>query len=130
MKDFFRNTAGGKAGSIDGLNLFFGALLGANLGTIQGMALFDYFKIIVLLAGTVMVIRMLWTSERRIYMLVSVALYVVLIGGTLLMPGLQPKGVATSDLQRLAVTLGVWVALVLAAELMPMRDAEGTASAD
>ncbi|HEX8841268.1 MAG TPA: hypothetical protein VF757_03110 [Sphingomicrobium sp.] len=130
MKDFFRNTAGGKAGSIDGLNLFFGALLGANLGTIQGMALFDYFKIIVLLAGTVMVIRMLSTSERRIYMLVSVALYVVLIGGTLLMPGLQPKGVATSDLQRLAVTLGVWVALVLAAELMPMRDAEGTASAD
>lgn len=127
MRDFFRNTTGGKAGSIDGLNLFFGALLGANLGTIQGMGLFDYFKIIVLLAGTVMVIRMLSTSERRVYMLVNVALYVVLIGGFLLVPTFQPKGVAAVDLQRIAVTLAVWVTLVLAAELIPMRQTSDSA---
>ena len=127
MRDFFRNTTGGKAGSIDGLNLFFGALLGANLGTVQGMGLFDYFKIIVLLAGTVMVIRMLSTSERRVYMLVNVALYVVLIGGFLLVPTFQPKGVAAVDLQRIAVTLAVWVTLVLAAELMPMRQTSDSA---
>ena len=127
MRDFFRNTTGGKAGSIDGLNLFFGALLGANLGTIQGMGLFDYFKIIVLLAGTVMVIRMLSTSERRVYMLVNVALYVVLIGGFLLVPKFQPKGVAAVDLQRIAVTLAVWVTLVLAAELIPMRQTSDSA---
>jgi hypothetical protein len=130
MRDFFRNTAGGKAGSIDGLNLFFGALLGANLGTIQGMALFDYFKVIVLLAGTVMVIRMVSTSERRVYMLVNVVLYVVLIGGFLLVPMFQPKGVATVDLQRIAITLGVWVTLVLASELMPMREAANPESTD
>jgi predicted membrane channel-forming protein YqfA (hemolysin III family) len=127
MRDFFRNTTGGKAGSIDGLNLFFGALLGANLGTVQGMGLFDYFKIIVLLAGTVMVIRMLSTSERRVYMLVNVALYVVLIGGFLLVPTFQPKGVAAVDLQRIAVTLAVWVTLVLAAELIPMRQTSDSA---
>ena len=127
MRDFFRNTTGGKAGSIDGLNLFFGALLGANLGTIQGMGLFDYFKIIVLLAGTVMVIRMLSTSERRVYMLVNVALYVVLIGGFLLVPTFQPKGVAAVDLQRIAVTLAVWVTLVLAVELIPMRQTSDSA---
>lgn len=130
MRDFFRNTAGGKVGSIDGLNLFFGALLGANLGTIQGMGLFDYFKIIVLLAGTVMVIRMVSTSERRIYMFVNVALYVVLISGLLLVPMFQPKGVAAVDLQRIAVTLAVWVTLVLAAELLPMREASNSASTD
>ena len=127
MRDFFRNTTGGKAGSIDGLNLFFGALLGANLGTVQGMGLFDYFKIIVLLAGTVMVIRMLSTSERRVYMLVNVALYGVLIGGFLLVPTFQPKGVAAVDLQRIAVTLAVWVTLVLAAELIPMRQTSDSA---
>ena len=122
MRDFFRSTSGGKFGSIDGLNLFFGALLGANLGTIQGMALFDYFKIIVLLAGTVVVIRMLSTSERRVYMLVNVALYVILMGGLLLIPRFQPKGVDPKDLQRIAITLGVWVAFVLVAELIPVRD--------
>lgn len=124
MKDFFRNTPGGKAGTIDGLNLFFGALLGANLGTMQGMGLFDYFKIIVLLAGTVMVIRMLSTSERRVYVLVNVAIYVVIMGVFLLLPGFQPEGVATTDLHRLAITLAVWLALVLVSELLPMRRPE------
>lgn len=123
MRDgFFRTTAGGKAGAIDGLNLFFGALLGANLGTVSGMHLFDYTKLIFLLSGTVMVIRMLSTSERRGYMLLNVALYTVLIGAFLLFPPLQPKGMAIEDLHRLAVTLGIWVAFVLISELLPVSD--------
>lgn len=122
MRKYFRNTASGKVGGIDGLNLFFGALLGANLGLIQGLALFDYFKIIVLLAGVVMVIRMLSTSRRRSYMVFNVALYVVLVGGLLLWPPLQPKGVAVADLHRLAVTLGVWVTLIVISELLPVYD--------
>lgn len=127
MKDgFFRGTAGGKAGAIDGLNLFFGALLGANLGTMQSMALWDYVKLIFLLAGTVMVIRMLSTSERRIYMLINVALYVVLIAGFLFVPSFQPKGVPEADLHRLAATLGIWVAFVLASELTPVSDKSET----
>lgn len=123
MQDFFfRNTPGGKAGAIDGLNLFFGALLGANLGTMQGVSPFDYFKIIMLLAGTVMVLRMLSTSERRVYMLINVVLYVVLVGGFLLVPQFQPHGVAVADLHRLAITLGVWLVLVLLSEFMPIRE--------
>ena len=121
---FFRNTAGGKAGAIDGLNLFFGALLGANLGTTQGMSLWDYFKIVVLLAGTVMVIRMVSTSERRLYMLANVALYVLIMGGFLLVPMFQPKGVEVGDLHRLAVTLAIWVSFVLLSEWIPVKEAE------
>jgi uncharacterized membrane protein len=124
MRHFFRSTAGGKAGMVDGLNLFFGALLGANLGTMQGLQGLIYFEMILLLAGTVIVIRMLSTSERRTYMLISLAIYVILVGGYLLWPAAQPKGVAPADLQRLAMTLGVWIALVLAAELKPIPDAE------
>jgi len=124
MRDlgWFRSTEGGKAGAIDGLNLFFGALLGANLGTTQGMALADYVKLIFLLAGTVMVIRMLSTSKRRVYMLINVALYVMLIGAFLFIPQLQPKGVAVTDLHRLGATLGIWMGLALISELMPVSE--------
>lgn len=122
MKDLFRSTSGGKAGAIDGLNLFFGALLGANLGTIQGMTLPYYIELIFLLAAVVMTVRMLSTSPRRLYMLSSILLYVVIGAAFLLWKPLQPKGVAVADLQRLATTLGIWVLLVLAAEISPVRD--------
>jgi len=122
MKDLLRSTSSGKAGAIDGLNLFFGALLGANLGTVQGMSLLYYIELIFILAATVMTLRMLSTSPRRVYMLVNVALYAVIIGAFLFWPPLQPKGVAPGDLHRIAATLGVWLLFVLAAELSPVRD--------
>ena len=124
MKRMFRSTAGGKVGAVDGLNLFFGALLGANLGSMQHMALYDYGQLIVLLAGTVMVLRMLSTSERRTYMLVTLAFYVAIIAAILFVPKLQPKGLPLDDLHRLVVTLAIWVVFVLAAELSPVREAE------
>jgi hypothetical protein len=123
MKSIFRNTAGGKAGAIDGLNLFFGALLGANLGTTQGMRLYDYGMLIVLLAGTVMVLRMLSTYERKVYMFVTLAIYVAIIAAILLVPALQPKGMAIADLHRLVVTLAIWLLFVLGAELSPVQEA-------
>jgi hypothetical protein len=124
MKHLFRSTAGGKAGSIDGLNLFFGALLGANLGSMQHMALYDYGQLIVLLAGTVMVLRMLSTSTRRTYMYVTLAVYIGIIAAIMFVPKLQPKGLPLDDLHRLVVTLAIWVVLVLGTEIFPMSEAE------
>jgi hypothetical protein len=118
----FQSTPGGKAGAIDGLNLFFGALLGANLGTIDALPLWEYFKLVVLLAGTVMTLRMLSTSERRGYMLFTTGLYVLLLGAVLYVPRLQPKGMSPESLQRLVVTLAVWIAFVVASELTPVRE--------
>jgi predicted permease len=126
MRSWFRNTPGGKAGAIDGLNLFFGALLGANLGTIQGMRLANYVQLVVLLAGSVMVVRMLSTSERRAQMLVTLAVYAVLLATIVSVPALQPEGIADSDLHRLVATLGVWVLFVLGAELSPEHKEHGT----
>jgi len=120
MKHLFRNTPGGKTGAIDGLNLFFGALLGANLGTMQALDLPQYIELVVLLAGTVMVLRMLSTSERRTYMLVLVGIYVAIIGAFLVF--LPPKGLPAADLHRLTVTLAIWVACILGAELSPVHD--------
>ena len=117
----FRNTEGGKAGAVDGLNLFFGALLGANLGTMQSLGLYEYVQLIVLLAGTVMVLRMISTSERRSFMLVVLGVYILLIGTMLMVPEVQPRGMAKSDLYRLVATLAVWVVFVLGTELSPVR---------
>jgi predicted branched-subunit amino acid permease len=120
MKHLFRNTPGGKTGAIDGLNLFFGALLGANLGTMQALDLPQYIELVVLLAGTVMVLRMLSTSERRTYMLVLVGIYIAIIATLLVF--LPPKGLPAADLHRLTVTLAIWVACILGAELSPVHD--------
>jgi hypothetical protein len=122
MKSLFVSTPGGKAGAIDGLNLFFGALLGANLGTLGHLPLFEYVKLIFLLAATVMTLRMVSTSERRLYMLVVLGAYAVLLAGLATLPALQPKGLALEDLYRLIATLAVWVFFVLGTELSPVRE--------
>ena len=122
MKSLFVSTPGGKAGAIDGLNLFFGALLGANLGTLGHLPLFEYVKLIFLLAATVMALRMVSTSERRLYMLVVLGAYAVLLAGMATLPALQPKGLALDDLYRLIATLAVWVFFVLGTELSPVRE--------
>ena len=121
MKNLLRNTEGGKAGAIDGLNIFFGALLGANLGTVDRMPLYDYVKLIFILAATVMTLRMLSTSERRKMMLLSVFVYALIIAGMAFLPPFQPKGMDKGDLYRMVATLVIWMAFVLAAELSPME---------
>jgi len=122
MKSLFRYTAGEKAGSVDGLNLFFGALLGANLGTMQSLPLPEYAKLVVLLAGTVMVLRMVSTSQRRWKTLAMVVVYVALVGANFFLPAFKPKGLPDRDLFKLAATLGIWLVFVLVAEFTPTRE--------
>jgi predicted membrane channel-forming protein YqfA (hemolysin III family) len=122
MRSLFRNTAGGKAGAVDGLNLFFGALLGANLGTLDRLRLVDYIQLTVILAGTVMTVRMVSTSERRALMLAVLGVYVALLVALVLLPGFKPDNMAVDDLHRLVATLAVWVIFVLGIELSPVRE--------
>ena len=118
----FRNTQGGKAGSLDGLNLFFGALLGANLGTLEAVPIGDYVKLIIILAGTVMTIRMMSTSEDRRQVVLLVLLYAVLIAALLLLPDVRPEGMPLADLHKLVVTLAIWIGCVLLLELSPVQE--------
>ncbi len=122
MKSLFVSTPGGKAGALDGLNLFFGALLGANLGTLDPLPLVEYVKLVILLAGTVVTLRMVSTSERRLYMLGVLAVYALLLVCLVTIPGMQPEGMATGDLHRLIATLAIWVLFVLLSEFSPVRD--------
>ena len=122
--EFLKQTTKERAGTIDGLNLFFGALLGANLGTLDELDMEDYVKFTVLLAGTVMALRMVSTSERRVYAIATAGLYAGLIFAILLIPSIQPSGLAEKDLHRLLATLGIWLGSVLLMELWPVKASE------
>ncbi|QAY78014.1 hypothetical protein [Sphingosinicella sp. BN140058] len=119
MKSIWKQTKAEKLGFIDGFNLFFGALLGANLGTLGTVPLRDYVLLIILLAGTVAVLRMISTSERRLYALASLALYVGLLAMVFGSERMAPNGLSEGDLHRLVATLAIWIVAVLAIEFAP-----------
>ena len=115
-----------KLGTIDGINLFFGALLGANLGTFQDLKLVHYLTMISVLAGMVMGLRLVSTTEDRRRPIIVLFVYAVLLAMIVTLPGFRPAGLAVADLHKLVGTMAVWLALALAIELSPMK-AETTA---
>lgn len=120
MKKLLVNTEGGKAGTLDGLNLFFGALLGANLGTLDHMALYDYVQLIMILAGTVVTVRMISTSEKRGLMLGLIAFYGLVLTLMATTPFLRPRGMSPDDVHKLVATLAIWIGFVVITELLPV----------
>lgn len=116
-------TAREKVAMVDGINLFFGALLGANLGTLNGLGLYDYGVIILILAFTVIALRLFSTSERRGYAYSLLAIYSGVIA--LFLYFQRPQGLAPADANRLMVTLGIWLGAVLFVELHPTRTPGG-----
>lgn len=127
MKGIWTQTKREKLGAVDGLNLFFGALLGTNLGTLDALPIDEYGKLIVLLAGAVAAIRMAAMSERRVFAFATLLLYAAILAGVLLLPRFKPEGMAEADLQQLVVTLAVWIGAALLFEFYPTR---GEASAE
>jgi hypothetical protein len=119
-KELTRQTRSEKQGTLDGMNLFFGALLGANLGTVGELPLMRYFMLIALLAGTVMTLRVFSTSERRRYAIGLLTLYVGVMALYLFSGYFTDHGLTATDRDRLAVTLAVWLAAVLIVEMYPL----------
>jgi hypothetical protein len=89
---------------------------------LDGLLLPDYINVIVVLAGTVMTIRMLTVSERRWMMLATLVLYGAVLYAVVTIPALKPKGLADADLHRLGATVVVWIVFVLATEFWPVAD--------
>jgi hypothetical protein len=124
----FHNTRDGKIGAIDGINLFFGALLDASLGVLDRLRLVDYVQFVVLLAGTVMALRMVSTTGRRRSMVVLLLVYGVLLTALVMVPALKPVGLSDDALHRIVATLAIWVALAIGIELSPVREDAATGS--
>ena len=120
MRKILTASAGRRQGAVDGVNLFFGALLGANLGTLDGLRLLEYVQLIAILVGMVMALRILSTSERRRDALIVLLPPLLLLGAMFLAAkDGAPTGIKPDDLHRLAATMAIWVLFVLALELAP-----------
>ncbi|MEA3041616.1 MAG: hypothetical protein QOC65_1105 [Sphingomonadales bacterium] len=121
MRKLFTTSRGRREGALDGLNLFFGALLGANLGTLDGLRLVSYVQLVTLLAGTVVALRVVSLSEQIGRALVVLALYAVLLLMLANVPALRPAGMALDDLHKLLATLALWVTFVVVIELVSRK---------
>lgn len=113
-----------KLGNVDSINLFFGALLGANLGTVGDMPLTNYVQLIALLAALVMAIRMAVVSERRLYAYASLGFLLAIFLAILLIPATRPDGLDPADINRLVATILIWVAATALVEFYPTYDTE------
>ena len=126
MRNIFGGSPERRQGAMDGLNLFFAALLGANLGTLDGLRLLEYVQLIIILLGTVMALRIVSTSGRLRDALVVLIPSALLLGiMALTAEGKGPTGLQTDDLHRLIATMVIWVGFVLVMEVARRKGEAG-----
>jgi hypothetical protein len=122
LKTAFVQTRREQRSSLDGVNLFFGALIGANFGSLNGVELREYALLVMLLAGAVVTLRIFTSSERRGYAFMLLALYVVVVAQFLLWPPRGLDGLSPADRQRLAVTMAIWLGTTMMTFYTPVRE--------
>src|SRR3954451_4394450 len=79
-------TRAEKRASVNGLNLFFGALIGANLGSLEHLALRDYTLVAAMVCVTVLYIQLAPVARQRWMYLAILAVYVGVLYLLLLAP--------------------------------------------
>lgn len=119
-RTLLRQTAAERASMRNGVSLFFGALLGANLGTLAGLALSDYLFVILLLASVVMILEMVGRARSRRYVLGYALLYTAAIAYVWWNVERLVPGLSRADADKLFTTVGVWAGIILITELTPL----------
>ncbi len=115
-----------KRAAVNGLNLFFGALIGANLGTLENLALPDYTIIVIMVCLTVLYIQLAPVARQRWLYVVILAFYVGILYLLLMSPGgFHPFEDRPRPQPHLFVTICLWLASVAYIELRPMAKPEG-----
>lgn len=117
---WFKQTPSERASYRNTLNLFFGALLGANLGTLADIGLRDYAIIVVLLAGLVMSMQLVSAARSRRYAFSLLAFYAGALAVGFGSGQLKPPGMSEADFSRLWATLGIWLGAIAVTELTPV----------
>jgi hypothetical protein len=131
MRRLLGQTRAERSAYRNGLTLFFGALLGANLGSLEGLDLKSYVSIVALLAGVVMAFQLIGRARSRAYALVNLGIYAALLGYAILNRDNIVTGLPPGDLDRLLATLVVWLGGLMLVELPPViDDAPGQAAAE
>lgn len=107
------------------INLFFGALLGANLGTLNQLGLEDYITLVAVLMGSVMALQLVSAARSRRYAAVTISIYAGALLYTHLGSGIRPEGLAVAAFEKLTATLAVWLVAVAVIELTPTLEDDG-----
>ena len=118
--NLFKQTRAEKQGYVNGLGLFFGALLGANMGVLTDLEPSEYLKIILMLAAVVLWIQMLGASRSRLHtlrMLGAVAFPVLML---VAFPDVRPQGLTERQSSNMVATLGVWLLCIALIEVTPV----------
>ena len=129
MKSLFTYPADERRATMAGINLFFSALLGANLGAMSALPLDDYFKMVLMLVGAVTAVLTIAISKRPVIVWTTAAALAVILGSVTLIRDLNPDGIG-AEMDRLVVTLGVWVAMLVLLRLTPSSEDQVEATPD
>jgi hypothetical protein len=117
-------TAGERRAAIAGVNLFFAALLGANLGNLNVGSLKEHVFLAVLIAGAVSGLFVAAVSPRRRTSIGLLVGYALLLGSLIVFP--RPDLVdAETQVQTLVATLAVWTVFLILMRLTPMLPGDG-----
>ena len=116
-KFFVSHTENERRSTLAGVNLFFGALLGAHLGTMSEVPIDKYIFLILLLSGAVMGIFLVASSVRKRVIWITVFAYAALFAGILYIPKIQPRGME-DEIQRIIAMLVIWLLLLLLIRFM------------
>lgn len=116
-------TIAEKRAALNGVSLFFGALIGANLGSTERMPLTDYAVVVAVVCMIVLylylapVARRRWANAANLLLLVG-GLYMLLIHdiGAAAFEGPRPSA-------HIFVTICFWITSVLLFELRPIAEA-------
>ena len=122
MRKLLSYSGDERRATINGVNLFFSALLGANLGTLGDVPLDEYFQLIVILVGAVTAILTLAITRRRSTAIWTGFAIALLIFAIAILPGQRAQALA-DDFQRMAITLAVWLVMLLTVRFTPEAEA-------
>ena len=121
MKGLLSYAQDERRATVAGINLFFSALLGANLGAMNSIPLSEYFQMVLILAGAVTAVLTLAVSKRPVIMWTTGLLLLLILAPFVLVDDFGPNRIA-GELDRLAVTLAVWVVMLLMVRATPSSD--------
>lgn len=114
-------TIAEKRAALNAVSLFFGALLGANLGTVEQLSLRDYALIVAIISLIVLYIHLAPVAQKRWS---NVAYLVVLVGGLYVLL-MDDFGAGFFDGPRpsphIFITICFWLASLAIVEVRPVQ---------
>lgn len=122
-------TAPELTGFRSGTNLFFGALIGANLGTISDVPLIEYVFIITFLSLTAIILQIVVATGNILYALTQCIVVILLTLYAFYYEKLF-SSLSTDEANQIIATIIVWVAMTtltkIIGKLVDMKASEAT----